>query len=372
MALRVPRTQGRTVGAPVSNICAFQADLLPGVSYVAHALSDGCIVVQQAVPGPRPCTAPPGLPAAAPTLPFLTGSPDAPGQYVPVLLIDPVLAAAAAGSCRPGKEAVFELLAWGGGPCYLLAAATRTTLHLFSLRAFFLHEAALAVQAGLTACTTLGAMQVGMQAGMQAQLHGNPGAQQCSPEVHGGDGRGGQGGGGSGMRSGVGLQATMPLPSSSWQCVGVQQLERPLLAMDWTQQGDGLLLSDSGGRLAMWGVQVQGLDSLWVAQGGTPPVVLHQAWSAHSDVRHPLLAAGLHPGRPSASAYSQQPPRTNTTNTSTAAAAAASSAGAQCSTRSSSGGPAPLPLPLLLLSPPPAWGRQVLHRMGRSQLPNHH
>ncbi len=34
--------------SPCSNICCFQADLAPGVNYVAFATSDGCIIVQQA------------------------------------------------------------------------------------------------------------------------------------------------------------------------------------------------------------------------------------------------------------------------------------------------------------------------------------
>lgn len=43
----VPRVKTRTVGAPISNICTFQADVLPGVNFAAYTLSDGCIVLQQ-------------------------------------------------------------------------------------------------------------------------------------------------------------------------------------------------------------------------------------------------------------------------------------------------------------------------------------
>lgn len=46
--LFTPKLHSRSIGGPASsNICAFQVDLFPGVSYAAYALSDGCIVVQQ-------------------------------------------------------------------------------------------------------------------------------------------------------------------------------------------------------------------------------------------------------------------------------------------------------------------------------------
>lgn len=58
-----PRVRSRSVGSPVSNICSFQVDLFPGVSYVAYALSDGCIIVQQVCPFSRsfPTTTPASL-----------------------------------------------------------------------------------------------------------------------------------------------------------------------------------------------------------------------------------------------------------------------------------------------------------------------
>ena len=47
-----PACLSRTYGPPCSNICSFQVEHLPGVSFTAYALGDGTLVVQQVRLGP--------------------------------------------------------------------------------------------------------------------------------------------------------------------------------------------------------------------------------------------------------------------------------------------------------------------------------
>lgn len=42
-----PRVYSRTSGPPCSNVCCFEIDSLPGVSFIAYALADGSITVQK-------------------------------------------------------------------------------------------------------------------------------------------------------------------------------------------------------------------------------------------------------------------------------------------------------------------------------------
>lgn len=158
------------------------------------------------------------------------------GQFLPVLLIN---------LQGPGSEQTSEAcekLAWGGGPAYLLAAANKQHVHIFSLRHYFLHEAAGFVQATWDAAAASHAAAMAQAGGDAA------GAAQGYGIVESGS------------------QPSLPLPSSSWQLVASYRLSAPLLAMDWTLRADGLLLSDAAHSVTMLEIEVHGLDSLYVAQ----------------------------------------------------------------------------------------------------------
>jgi hypothetical protein len=349
--LCVPRLRSRTTGAVVTNTVSFNVDVLPGVSYIAYALSDGCIVVQQvmllnpatnacfawhlafyiyllsrkpalrctsvlcqtstsqAVPGPR---VPPNLgqypthphPQSTPLTYFTSGSSLSPGHYSPVLIIEPQLwstppGRADAEAAKGLESEAFTHLAWGGGPCYLLAAASKHYVRLFSLRRFFLREEAMAmVQSSMAASASLGLLLTGHTPPSSAGKAALPGAA------------------GGGKTKGLGTSAAaagggdvaggpaMPLPSRTWQLLGSYPLAKPLLAMDWTQDTGGLLLSDEGQRVTMLGVTTGPLDTIHVASGGLPEIKIWEAWSAKSDALHPLIAAGADVGSPSATAHS--------------------------------------------------------------------
>ena len=69
--------------------------------------------------------------------------------------------------------------------------------------------------------------------------------------------------------------STVPLPGSNpylYHRVSRSRLHHPVLAMDWTHGGCGLLLTDESHRVLMMRVLVSGLDSLHVARGGYPDV----------------------------------------------------------------------------------------------------
>ncbi len=166
---------------------------------------------------------------------------------MPALIIDQLLEE----EDRGGDEGdAFRHVAWGGGPGHLLSAITSRQLYIFSVRNFML--------------------------GLEPRA-------------------GGGGGGGSHV-------VTPSLPSGSYHLVSRSRLPHPVLAVDWTHAGCGLLLTDEAHRVVMTRVTVSGLDSQHVARGGYPEFETEEAWSVCSDTPHVLAAAGLDAERPCATA----------------------------------------------------------------------
>lgn len=215
-----------SVGGPCTNVAAIHA---PHGSYTAHGLEDGGVVLlqasslrgralQPAAPAgrhvhvralaPRPQALP------APPRPRHPATP--PGQLVPVLLITPPPCSPVAAAAGPEP---LQLLAWGGGPACLLAAASPRHLHIYSLRAFFSQEA----EAAAHALAQLAAA---------SPVPAAPGAAPAPVAAC----------------SGLG-----PL-STGWALVATRPLPHPLLAMSWTSGADGLLLSDAARNVAMLAV----------------------------------------------------------------------------------------------------------------------
>uniref|UniRef100_A0A7S3QTG6 Uncharacterized protein n=1 Tax=Dunaliella tertiolecta TaxID=3047 RepID=A0A7S3QTG6_DUNTE len=283
------RTKTRSVGTP---LCT-QPFCLSQASYFAQALSDGAIVLQEAVPDGA--DVPPRLASASTTV---TTS----GQCVPVLLIPPHTARR--GTCEhsetdPGAEP-FHLLSWGGGDtavpgqACLLAAASQRNVCIFSLERFFAHEASSYTQA----CKSLSAAAAA--ADSVPPSPGSPNSVLAHTSVPAS---------GNAMAGACADRSTscdaphllVPPPSSSWDLVARIPLSYPLLAMSWTQEGGGLMLSDTDRNVTMLTVRVE------TSQAGRDPpeVTISRAWSAQSDAPQPLLAAGLHPGAPAASAHTK-------------------------------------------------------------------
>jgi hypothetical protein len=153
------------------------------------------------------------------------------GQFVPALLIDQLQRE---GDSEEGDGA-FVTVAWGGGACHLLGAATKHHLHIFSLRNFFLSE---------------------LLAEQPEPPSSTPSAAPSS----------------SSWQRGL---TCVPLPGSNahlYHCVSRSRLHHPVLAMDWTHGGCGLLLADESNRVVMMSVLVSGLGSQHVARGGYPDV----------------------------------------------------------------------------------------------------
>ncbi|KAF5837390.1 hypothetical protein DUNSADRAFT_4438 [Dunaliella salina] len=285
------RTKTRTLGTPLYThpFCLSQA------SYFAQALSDGTIVLQEALPDGA--DVPPRL--ASTSAPVNT-----PGQCVPVLLIPP--GAAGAGTHVPAETDAdaepFHLLSWGGGDtsgpgqACLLAAATQRTLCIFSLERFFAYEASCYTQA----CRRSSAAAVvdsvppspgspdNAPARSPAPTSESAATAACADHT-------------TGSSSCEQSHLLVPPPSSSWDLVACIPLSHPLLAMSWTQEGGGLMLSDTDRNVTMLTVQVEASQDR-----STPPeATISRAWSAQTDAPQPLLAAGLHPGAPAASAHTR-------------------------------------------------------------------
>eukprot|EP00798_Chlamydomonas_sp_ICE-L_P019176 gene19176-25786_t len=109
------RVHSHSLGPPSSNVASFQVDVTPGVNFCAYATSDGCIIVQMALHGTAS-----GLGPQQP--PRVHGPPTACGQFITALVADQLK-----------LSDTIELIAWGGGPSYLLAACTAQHIHIFSL-----------------------------------------------------------------------------------------------------------------------------------------------------------------------------------------------------------------------------------------------
>eukprot|EP00198_Chlamydomonas_reinhardtii_P002858 XP_001692194.1 predicted protein [Chlamydomonas reinhardtii] len=194
----------RTTGPPCSNIVTFCVEGYAGISYCAYAVSDGAIIVQQSLqpsrgaaaatgpaPGPSAAGAPTSHQPASRHSAFSapTSAPPSTGLFAPVLLIDRVA------QLEHGSD-VFGRLAWGGGPELLLAATTKQHVYLFSLAPFFAGPAA-----ALPRCARPGTL--------------------------------------------------LPPPSTAYALVGLYRTAMPALALDWTQNARGLLVTDSGNYVTM-------------------------------------------------------------------------------------------------------------------------
>ena len=218
------------------------------------------------------------------------------GQFAPILIIDQLLK-----EDDDEGDGAFVLVAWGGGPVHLLAAATRQHLYIFSLRNFLLGRA-------------------------------------CSGDADAADA----------SASSAGRPPAVPLPSiSGYHLVSRSRLEHPALTMDWTHAGCGLLLADEAHRVVMLRLTVSGLDSQHVARGGLPDVQLSEAWSVRSDTPHVLAAAGLDTMHPCATAPRPPPDKSSQHRVTIwwpqqpAAAASTAVAAAAAVPSSNSGKPAP-------------------------------
>ncbi|KAG1665197.1 hypothetical protein FOA52_002598 [Chlamydomonas sp. UWO 241] len=265
-----------TPGAPLSNVARFQSEYLPGVSFVAHGLDDGTLVISKAVVSPGAGAA---EQLAATHSPFEAHTHEhgpRNGQFVTALLVDQLL--------TEDSDEAFEAVAWGGGPACLLAAATRRHVYIISLRAFMRNEAGL-----LTPSLPGHGHGHGHRDG-----HGHGHGYNHGHQGHGyGHGRS-QGHGSSGP--------TLPLPSTSYHLVYRAGLPQHLLALDWAHAASGLLYTDAERAVVMLSVCVTGLDTLHVARGGHPVVEVAEAWSVRADAPHALAAAGLSPQHPCATA----------------------------------------------------------------------
>ena len=163
---------------------------------------------------------------------------------------------------------------WGGGPDFLLAAATRQHIYIFSLLDFFLYR----VQHH-----TL--LQPATSAGAAAGAAAAPGAAAATGAV-----------GPAAEEAAAWPPATMPLPGScSSSClVATHRLAHPLAALDWTADARGLLYTDTGQAVAM--LQVQGGSAYHLPSRRMVPgkAVVQVAWTATTDTLHTGgWAAGL-------------------------------------------------------------------------------
>lgn len=163
-----------------------------------------------------------------------------------------------------------ERLAWGGGPAFLLSVATSQRVYFFSLRRFMLQEAAAFIKATSAASAGAHAALTGSVGPTPPPSH--PSAHTATqtrpprPMVY------------------SAYDSTLPLPSSTWNLVAEYKLPARLLAMDWTHKADGLLLSDESHSVTMVGVEVTGLDSVYVAQVGAQAGVRCTTGSRQCDV----------------------------------------------------------------------------------------
>lgn len=181
--------------------------------------------------------------------------------------------------CHTGCEP-YQLLSWSNEEACLLAAASQNRLHLFSLHRFF----ALKASAYSHACASL-ASAARSHAAAHARHHtlhhsttvhatsntenealtAHPLALATAnvadhvPPTHG--------------QSPQSSPCTMPPPSASgWDLVATLPLQQPLLALSWTLQGGGLLLSDTDRNVTMLRVRLEpGLVRLAGALSLCPP-----------------------------------------------------------------------------------------------------
>lgn len=128
------------------------------------------------------------------------------GRYATVALID---------ARHRANEEDLGLLCWGGGPHSLLAAASTTHIFIYSLSS------------------------------MCARLAGSPG-----PWAAGAEGAGAlplplpvNDAAVAGAGTGAGSDAT--------EVVGMHRLSAPILGLQWTQDGSGLLVTDASGNITM-------------------------------------------------------------------------------------------------------------------------
>ncbi|GFR41684.1 hypothetical protein Agub_g2430, partial [Astrephomene gubernaculifera] len=264
------RVLNRTTGPPCSNIVTFCVESHPGVTYCAYAVSDGAIIVQQSL---KPAQHHHGASKAA-----ATGAAAAAAAAAPASFSGPAALAGGSGhfapvlliagmTCDHGADC-FGRICWGGGPEALLAAATKQHVYLFSLLPFFKGPAT------------------------QLPRHVTP---------------------------------SLPLPSTACVLSGLYRTTMPALAIDFTQDVRGLLLTDSGNYVTMLQLvpkeslsqpfgygsggagssrssaastaaaeQHAGAAKLPLAQRQHPVLfAVHEAWRVRADAAHTLAAASL-------------------------------------------------------------------------------
>lgn len=252
-----------------SNVASFQVEAMPGLDCVAFATADGCILVQQVrregllvwiLAGCSACwsmcvawhahdalhpsacplvqaVAAPAEPESAGPIPVPSSRHPVPGQFTTVLMLEE----------PSGKRTRtrFDWVAWGGGPGYLLCAASAQQLLFFSLRNFFVNQAHSYVPQ-LHTQTSSRAPSTAAASDLHAKLMTHHRASHAG--------------------SHVASYALLPLPTISWPLVASHWLQHPLLALDWTQDASGLLLTDEGQHVTMLTAEVAGADSMHVAQ----------------------------------------------------------------------------------------------------------
>jgi len=178
--------------------------------------------------------------------------------------------------CEP-----YQLLSWGNEETCLLAAASQNRLHLFSLHRFFAHKASTYSHA----CASLASAARSHAAAYarhhtlhhSTTVHATSNAENEAltahplaptlapttanvadhvPPTHV-----------LPTQSPQHCPSTMPPPSASgWDLVATLPLQQPLLALSWTLQGGGLLLSDTDRNVTMLSVRVEpGLVRVLVA-----------------------------------------------------------------------------------------------------------
>ncbi|GAX73065.1 hypothetical protein CEUSTIGMA_g518.t1 [Chlamydomonas eustigma] len=233
----------RSEGPVVSNVCTFQAESLPGSSFIAYGNSDGALIVSKALKSSNGAEWLPTHPNQAEH-----------GQFTTSLIIDELLE-------QGVEDEMFELIAWGGGPCHLLAAVTSQHLFIFSLRNYILGMSQSPSQLNVLTSET------SVESPRKEENDDCP-----------------------------------RLPSYQYHLVSRTGIRNQVLSLDWTHAGCGLLLTDTAHNVIMMRVVVSGLDSLHVARGGYPDVQAEEAWSVCSDTPHVLAAAGLDAMHPCATA----------------------------------------------------------------------
>ncbi len=155
-------------------------------------------------------------------------SPPAQGQYITTAILDPPEDSKTVRDSNDG----YQWVAWGGGPGYLLCAASDTRLDFFCLRQFFLNDAVAFTHAANAAAA----------------------AQQQNPHLRL-------------LTTTAGTtEPRVPIPLVLWPRVATHRLTHGLLGLDWTQDTTGVLLSDEEHNVTMLNVDVKGVDSVHVAK----------------------------------------------------------------------------------------------------------